>query len=118
MGLRLPLGLDLCLVHGADRGLFSHLERGLNIRLGRLLATGVELSTTEELERFDDNVRGVAFLAILVIPGAVGEGAFDEEWHSLVDTEGFDYICRFAPCDDSVPVCLFFLFAIRVSVPS
>ena len=39
-----------------ERCLFRHLELGLSIRLGRLLATGVKLSTTEELERFDDNV--------------------------------------------------------------
>ena len=69
-------GLALCLVHGADRWLLRHLERGLSIRLerglsirlGRLLVTGVKLSITEELERFDDNVSGVPFLAILVIP--------------------------------------------------
>ena len=78
------LGLVLCLIHGADRGLLRHLERGLSIRmerrlfghlelglsirLDRLLVTGVKLSTTEELERFDDNISGVPFLAILVIP--------------------------------------------------
>ena len=58
------LCLVLCLVHGADRWLFSHLERGLSLRLelglficlGRLLDTVVHLSITEDLERFDDNV--------------------------------------------------------------
>lgn len=35
-----------------------------------------------------------------------------------MDTEGFDDICRFSPCDDIVPVCLFFLFTVRVSVSS
>lgn len=90
-------------------------ESGLDICLGRLL---VKLSTTEELERFDYNVGCVAFLAILVIPRAVGEGSFDEEGHALVDTEGFDDICRFAPCDEVMPVGLFLLFAIGVSVSS
>ena len=35
-----------------------------------------------------------------------------------MDTEGFDDICRFSPCDDIVPVSLFFLFTVRVSVSS
>ena len=123
MGLR----LCLCLVHGANRGvvigglngLGIRLERRLCIRLesgfGRLL---VKLSITEDLERFDYNVSCVAFLAILVIPRAVGEGSFDEEGHALVDTEGFDDICRFSPCYEVMPVCLFLLFAVRVSVSS
>lgn len=35
-----------------------------------------------------------------------------------MDTEGFDDICRFAPCYDIMPVCLFFLFTVSVSVSS
>ena len=35
-----------------------------------------------------------------------------------MDTEGFDDICCFAPCYDIVPVCLFFLFPVSVSVSS
>lgn len=89
--------------------MFSH--RGLGICLFRLL---VKLSATEELEGFDDNVGCVAFLSILVIPRAVGEGAFDEEGHSLMDTEGFDDICRLSPCYEVMPVGLFLLFTIIV----
>ena len=97
-GLLLRLGLSL--VHGADRGLVIGGLNGLGIRLeswfstrlerrlfsrrerrfGRLL---VNLSIAEELERFDDNIGCVAFLAILVIPRAVGKGSFDEEGHAL-----------------------------------
>lgn len=98
-----------------ERRLCIRLESGLDICLGRLL---VKLSTTEELERFDDNVSCVAFLAILVIPRAVGEGSFDEEGHALMDTEGFDDICGFAPCYEVMPIGLFLLFAIGVSVSS
>lgn len=78
----------------------------------------VKLSATEELEGFDYNIRCVAFLAILVIPRAVGEGSFDEEGHSLMDTEGFDDICCLSPCYDGMPVGLFLLFTICVPVPS
>lgn len=88
----MALCLTLCLEHGADRGLvvrwlFIRKERLLVILLGRRLVTCVQLSMGEDLERFDDNFWCVPFLAILVIPRAVGEGAFDKEGHTLMYSE-------------------------------
>ena len=94
------------------------LDRGALLLSLRPVAAAVLRSTRcEELEGVERNLRRVALLsARLVCPASVREATFDIEAHALVDAELFDDVRNLSPAYDVVPLGVFLLFAVVVTI--